>query len=149
MKSTDGGAHWFEITTGLNIDQEFYKIIVDKRDPDILYLATQGEGVFISCNGGASWLSWNEGLTDLVAGTNGNNVANMMVCSADGNFLYFGSAGSGVFKRMTVTALTSSTSVNIPFLVSYVSLNFLIVLVITERRRKNIIIPPTYGIDNR
>lgn len=149
MKSTDGGAHWFEITTGLNIDQEFYEIIVDKRDPDILYLATQGEGVFISCNGGASWLSWNEGLTDLVAGTNGNNVANMMVCSADGNFLYFGSAGSGVFKRMTVTALTSSTSstittqpsstsVNTPFLVSYVSLFFLIVLVITVRRRKNI-----------
>jgi photosystem II stability/assembly factor-like uncharacterized protein len=101
MKSTDGGAHWFEITTGLNVDQEFYKIIVDKRDPDALYLATQYEGVFISRDGGAHWLPWNEGLTNPVAGTNGNNVTNTMVQSADGLYLYFGSAGSGVFRRMT------------------------------------------------
>jgi len=103
MKSTDGGAHWFPIITGLNVNQEFYKIIVDKRDPDTLYLATQGEGVFISRDGGAHWLPWNEGLTNLVAGTNGNNVTNTMVQSADGVYLYFGSAGSGVFRRMTVT----------------------------------------------
>lgn len=102
MKSTDGGAHWFPVTTGLNVNQEFYKIIVDKRDPDTLYLATQGEGVFISRDGGARWLTWNEGLTNRVAGTNGNNVTNTMVQSADGPYLYFGSAGSGVFRRMTV-----------------------------------------------
>jgi len=102
MKSTDGGAHWFPITTDLNIDQEFYKIIVDRYDPDTLYLATQSEGVFISRDGGAHWLAWNEGLTNLAAGTNGNNVTNTMVLSADGAYLYFGSAGSGVFRRMTV-----------------------------------------------
>jgi len=102
MKSTDGGAHWFPITTGLDVDQEFYKIIVDKRVPDTLYLATQYEGVFISHDGGAHWLPWNEGLTNPAAGTNGNNVTNTMVISADGLYLYFGSAGSGVFRRMTV-----------------------------------------------
>jgi photosystem II stability/assembly factor-like uncharacterized protein len=103
MKSTDGGANWFPITTGLNVNQEFYKIIVDKRDPDTLYLATQYDGVFISHDGGALWLPWNEGLANPVAGTNGNNVTNTMVQSADGLYLYFGSAGSGVFRRMTVT----------------------------------------------
>ena len=47
MKSIDGGASWYEITSGLNVTQEFYKIIVDKLNPDIIYLATQREGVFI------------------------------------------------------------------------------------------------------
>lgn len=102
MKSIDGGAHWFEITTGVDVSQEFYKIIVDHRDPDTLYLATQYDGVFISYDGGAQWQPWNDGLTNQVAGTNGNNVTNTMVLSADGLYLYFGSAGSGVFRRMTV-----------------------------------------------
>ncbi len=99
MKSMDGGANWFPITNGLQLDNEFYKIIVDRHDPNTLYLASQCEGVFISHDGGAGWSSWNEGLTNLKPGTNGNNVTNTMVMSADGNYLYFGSAGSGVFRR--------------------------------------------------
>jgi photosystem II stability/assembly factor-like uncharacterized protein len=102
MKSTDGGAHWFEITTNLDVDQEFYKIIVDKFNPDTLYLAMQYDGVYISHDGGAGWQPWNDGLTNQLAGTNGNNVTNTMVRSANGLYLYFGSAGSGVFRRMTV-----------------------------------------------
>jgi hypothetical protein len=39
------------------------------------------------------------GLTNPTAGTNGNNVTNTMLLSADGRTLYFGSAGSGVFRR--------------------------------------------------
>jgi photosystem II stability/assembly factor-like uncharacterized protein len=104
MKSTDGGANWFAITHGLDLGQESYKIIVDRFDPDTLYLATQHRGVFISLSGGAYWLPWNDGLTNLAAGTNGNNVTNCMVLSASGRTLYFGSAGSGVFRRTTVKA---------------------------------------------
>jgi predicted outer membrane repeat protein len=100
MKSINGGETWFAITTGLDINQEFYKVIVDKYNPDILYLATQWKGVFISRNGGISWTAWNEGLTNTAAGTNGNNVTNTMVMSANGLFLYFGTAGSGVFRRL-------------------------------------------------
>ena len=99
MKSTDGGATWFEITTGLDVDQEFYEIIVDPTDRDTLYLATQSTGVFISRDGGDHWLPWNEGLTNLIAGTNGNNVANVLALSADGNVLYFATSGSGVWRR--------------------------------------------------
>ena len=99
MKSTDGGASWFAITEGLDINQEFYKIIVDPHAPDTLYLATQGQGVFVSTDGGGLWSPWNEGLVNLVAGTNGNNVTNTMALSPDGEHLYFGSAGSGVFRR--------------------------------------------------
>jgi photosystem II stability/assembly factor-like uncharacterized protein len=101
MKSTDGGAHWSAITAGLDINQEFYKILVDKFYPETLYLATQFNGVYISIDGGATWKSWNDGLSTPAAGTNGNNVTNMMALSNDGVYLYFGSAGSGIFRRVT------------------------------------------------
>ncbi|MFC1592623.1 hypothetical protein ACFLWZ_01775 [Chloroflexota bacterium] len=103
MKSINGGEQWFPITTGLDIEQEFYKIIVDKCNTDTVYLCTQHDGIFISHDGGDYWSSWNEGLTNLVAGTNGNNVTNTLVLSADGLYLYFGTAGSGVFRRPTET----------------------------------------------
>ncbi len=106
MKSTDGGANWFPITEGLNLDQEFYKIIVDRKKPDIIYLATQNEGVFVSPDGGTHWKPWNRGLTELHPGTNGNNVTNVMELTADGRYLFFGSAGSGVFRRRTLGSLS-------------------------------------------
>jgi len=99
MKSENGGEVWTEIINGLDLNQEFYKIIVDRFDSNVLYLACQNDGVFISVDGGQSWSSWNEGLTSHRPGTNGNNVTNTMVMSADYSMLYFGSAGSGVFKR--------------------------------------------------
>ncbi len=47
------------------------------------------------------WLPWNEGLTNTLAGTNGDHVSSPMVLSADGRYLYFGSSGSGSFRRAT------------------------------------------------
>jgi len=99
MKSIDGGAHWFPITDGLNVDQEFLKILVDPVNRNILYLATQGDGVMISRDFGEHWEPWNDGLGNLNAGTNGNNVANVLALSADGNTIYFATLGSGVWRR--------------------------------------------------
>jgi photosystem II stability/assembly factor-like uncharacterized protein len=99
MKSTDGGATWFAITSGLDLNNEFYKIIVDRFDANTIYLATQYAGVYVSRNAGTNWQPFNEGLTNLQAGTNGNNVTNTMALSEDGSVLYFGSAGSGIFRR--------------------------------------------------
>lgn len=113
MKSTDGGAHWFPITTGLNINQEFYRIIVNPHYPDTLYLATESDGVFISRDAGGHWKAWNDGLGKLTAGpngnqisignlragTNGNNVTNVLTLSADGKVIYFGTHGAGVWRR--------------------------------------------------
>jgi photosystem II stability/assembly factor-like uncharacterized protein len=104
MKSTDGGATWAEIMSGLPKDQEYYKIIVDPFTPDVLYLASQREGIYISTNAGTSWQKWNDGLDTLQAGTNGNNVTNTMVMSPDGLHLYFATAGKGVYRRMTINA---------------------------------------------
>ncbi|MHA2221701.1 MAG: WD40/YVTN/BNR-like repeat-containing protein, partial [Candidatus Thorarchaeota archaeon] len=115
MKSLNGGADWFEITNGLNITQEFFKIIVDKHNPDTIYLATEQEGVFISYDGGAFWESWTDGLTNLRAGSSGNNIANPMALSADGRYLYFGTFGSGVFRRTVyIPPVTTTTTPTTP-----------------------------------
>lgn len=102
MKSTNGGHDWFPVTKGLDEDQEFYKILVDPNHPDLIYLATQRDGVFISSDGGKTWQTWNEGLSNTQAGTNGNNVTNNMLFSSDKKFIFFGSFGSGIFRRQTI-----------------------------------------------
>jgi photosystem II stability/assembly factor-like uncharacterized protein len=107
MKSLDGGRNWFPIKQGLNSNQEFYKIIVDRFIPDILYLATQREGIFISRDAGQTWKTWNEGLSSLTAGTNGNNVTDTMMITPDGLHLFFGSSDRGVFRRMTEGGLAT------------------------------------------
>jgi len=99
MRSVDGGKHWGPITAGLDLNQEFLRILVDPIDRSTLYLATSYQGVWISRNAGDSWREWNEGLDAREAGTNGNNVANVLTLSADGNTLYFGTLGAGVWKR--------------------------------------------------
>ncbi len=105
MKSENGGETWFEIMRGLPRDIEYYEIIVDPYMPDVLYLASQTDGIFISYDNGQRWEHWNEGLTSIFAGTNGNNVTNTMALSPDGLHLYFASAGAGAFRRMTVSAI--------------------------------------------
>jgi hypothetical protein len=49
--------------------------------------------------GGEHWMPWNTGLVNLTAGTNGNNVASVLALSSDGEVLYFGTNGSGVWQR--------------------------------------------------
>jgi photosystem II stability/assembly factor-like uncharacterized protein len=99
MKTQDSGASWFPITTGLNLNQEFYECIIDRFNPDTYYLATQYEGVFISRDGGEYWQPFNTGLVNPYAATNGNHVSSPLVLSASGRYLYFGSSGSGVLRR--------------------------------------------------
>ncbi len=99
MKSTDGGLNWAAITNGLDTNQEFYNIIADPILPQTLYLASQNDGVFISHNGGGRWTPWNEGLENTMAGTNGNNVTSVLALSADNKVIYFGTSGSGVWRR--------------------------------------------------
>jgi len=99
MKSVNGGKTWFEITKGLDINQEFYKLIIDPENPDTLYLAAQHDAMYISTNAGESWSLWNDGLENHIPGTNGNNVTDTLVLSADNSTLYLGTAGAGVFRR--------------------------------------------------
>jgi len=99
MKSVDGGANWFPITTGLSLDQEFYDIVIDPMNPDVLYLAAQHDGMFVSVDGGAQWQPWNQGLDGKIPATNGNNVTRVLALSGDHRYIYFGTAGAGVYRR--------------------------------------------------
>ncbi len=99
MKSTDGGASWFPITDGLPLDNEFYDIVVDPMNPDILYLAAQFDGIFVSVDGGGTWHAWGQGLDGRQPATNGNNVTRVLAVSGDSRYLYFGAIGAGVYRR--------------------------------------------------
>jgi photosystem II stability/assembly factor-like uncharacterized protein len=99
MKSTDGGATWSAITTGLDADQTFLKLLMDRFDPQLLYLATGEDGVYISHDGGTTWTSWNQGLWNRVAGADAQNATAVLQISADGRLLYLGTSGSGVWRR--------------------------------------------------
>ena len=63
FKTTDYGAHWQLIVSGIPRSTVSYARVIreDPRRPDLLYLGTEG-GLFISVNGGSSWLSFNTNL---------------------------------------------------------------------------------------
>lgn len=67
-KTTDGGANWFEASTGIS-GQDVRALFIDPMDPtgDTIYAGTGGDGanpggVYRSTNGGASWNSYSLGL---------------------------------------------------------------------------------------
>jgi photosystem II stability/assembly factor-like uncharacterized protein len=54
-KSTDGGASWSDMNTGLtNLDLPS-AVAIDPADPQTLYVGTNGQGVFKTTDGGAHW----------------------------------------------------------------------------------------------
>jgi photosystem II stability/assembly factor-like uncharacterized protein len=59
FRSTDGGATFTPM--GMEIHCDWHSIVLDPRNPDILYAGTDG-GIFISTDGGDTWTSRNEGL---------------------------------------------------------------------------------------
>ena len=60
LKSTDSGASWFAIDHGLSdfigAESRFAALVIDPRNPNTLYTATTGNGVFKTSDGGASWI---------------------------------------------------------------------------------------------
>ena len=60
FRSTDGGDTFKPM--GMEIHCDWHTIVVDPRNPDILYAGTDG-GVFVSTDAGDSWTSRNAGLS--------------------------------------------------------------------------------------
>ncbi len=63
FKSTNGGAAWSAVNTGLT-NTDVYALAIDPATPSTLYAGTVSDGVFKSTNGGAVWSAVNTGLTD-------------------------------------------------------------------------------------
>lgn len=55
--STDGGVNWFNTTAGLSTGSEFNDLIMDPRNPAVLFVGLQGSvrGVYRTTNSGQSW----------------------------------------------------------------------------------------------
>ena len=97
VKTTDGGEHWFEIMNGLEDDNEFYNIIIHPKNRNILFVSTSADGVYMSTDGGESWRDINNGLENPRGGA-ANNVAVNLVTDKEGQYLYFATMGSGVWR---------------------------------------------------
>jgi len=97
IKTINGGQTWVEITNGLDKDNEFYQIIIYPKNHNILFVNSQHEGVYISLNAGKSWEPINNGLDNLKSAIN-NNVGVNMAIDKNGDYLYLGTLGSGVWK---------------------------------------------------
>jgi photosystem II stability/assembly factor-like uncharacterized protein len=96
MKSTDGGQSWVEITSGMDDDREFYRLIIHPADHEVLFVSTD-KGVFASSDAGASWLPMNEGLPTQVHRIR-DNVARNMWLTADQRSLVLGVVDYGVWR---------------------------------------------------
>jgi len=103
FKSTDGGQTWTAIMNGLDPDQEYFAVLVDPRDPQVLYLETQHEGVWRSEDGGADWWPINEGLEGVTTGALGAGAAvtASMRMDSQGDVIYLGTNAGGVYRLRT------------------------------------------------
>ena len=92
FRSTDSGASWSPVITGLT-NTDVKALAIDPMTPSTLYAGTWGGGgVFQSTNSGASWSPVNTGLT---ANTNVNALA---IDPMTPSTLYAGTQGDGTFK---------------------------------------------------
>lgn len=89
-RSPDQGQSWIKHYAGLFPGEVLSDIVVDPTRPNVLYLAGNQSGVYLSEDFGASWRLHNEGLTMRSVGT--------LAISADGNTLYAGTRGGGVYR---------------------------------------------------
>jgi hypothetical protein len=61
-KSSNGGASWSRTA----LTRVVLALVMDGRNPNIIYAGTYGSGVFKSTDGGVSWSAINKGLTSAV-----------------------------------------------------------------------------------
>ena len=90
FKSTDGGASWAGVNTGVST-HHIWTLAIPAAAPETVYAGSNGGGVFKTTNGGANWAVMNTGLTNL-------NVFSLAIDPAASGTIYAGTSGDGVFK---------------------------------------------------
>jgi len=92
FKSVDGGETWREMNRGLEKTmRNINAILIDPRNPDMVYLGLLGDGVFRTTNGGASWTERNTGLISL-------DVRSLAADPTNSSIVYAGlGEGAGIF----------------------------------------------------
>jgi photosystem II stability/assembly factor-like uncharacterized protein len=93
-RSVDGGASWTPSLVGMDPNEPVPSIVVDPRRPNVVYAASSRSGLFISANAGRTWRLHSEGLRTRSIMT--------LAISSDGETLYAGTQGEGVFRLSTL-----------------------------------------------
>ncbi|WP_174624598.1 dockerin type I domain-containing protein [Candidatus Methylobacter favarea] len=131
FKSSNGGASWQAVTSGLPSDFGVSVLAIDPVDPLTLYAGGYG-GVFKSSNGGASWQAVTSGLPSDFG------VSVLAIDPVDPLTLYAGTAavpfnrGKGVFKSTNGGASWQAVNSGLPVpLFSFVGAPVLIVSALT------------------
>ncbi|MCP3997947.1 MAG: hypothetical protein GY722_23250 [bacterium] len=97
MRSVDGGATWTAIIEGLSAEAEYYMVVIDPRNNDVLYLSSS-RGIYVSPDAGATWSLMNVGLPDIHEFYVRDNVAHNLELTPDGKSLVFAVVGYGVYR---------------------------------------------------
>lgn len=117
--SEDGGKNWKQTNVGFEIDVHVSKIVIDKSNPSIIYVTTQGPtnfaektgsgyGVFKSTDHGNSWKKINSGLETVETNT-------IALDPNDPNTLYLGTDDDGIYKSSDGgTSWTKLTILGLP-----------------------------------
>ncbi len=93
FKSENGGESWKAISAGMDPNEPIMALVVDPARPNVIYAGSNRSGVFVSEDGGARWRLLNAGLR--------TRAINTLSISADGETLYAGTTGEGVFRLST------------------------------------------------
>jgi photosystem II stability/assembly factor-like uncharacterized protein len=88
FRTTDGGESWEKAS---EIEFEFFVLLSNPQQPEVMYGANLGNGVLKSVDGGATWAEVKEGLSN-------PRILAMEFDPTDSNILYAGSVGDGIFR---------------------------------------------------
>lgn len=89
-KSTDGGQSWNKSSRGLNPESFIVDISINPNNENEIWIADFLSGVYVSIDGGVNWIQHNKNLT--------NRAVSSLAFSNDGNTLFAGTHGAGVFR---------------------------------------------------
>jgi hypothetical protein len=92
-KSVDGGASWKPSLVGMDPNEHVPAIVVDPRRPNVVYAGSTRSGLFVSTDAGKTWRLHNDGLR--------TRSILVLAVSSDGETLYAGTQGEGVFRLST------------------------------------------------
>lgn len=94
-RSLDGGATWAPVEPGLPGEGAVSDLVVDPRNPEILWAAKDPGGVFRSTDGGDSWTAVHRGLTHLGIRDLGFDPSGRVLLAATGNGVFRHSTAAG------------------------------------------------------
>jgi photosystem II stability/assembly factor-like uncharacterized protein len=88
--SFDGGSHWQSVPVGLPAEADVSSIVYSPVDTSVIYVGDLRSGVYRSDDDGLTWVDISYGLR--------TRAVNALTLSADGQVLYAGTEGEGVYR---------------------------------------------------